>query len=508
MFCRRARKVVFARALRRATLGGILTAGLGATLGPLTVPASNSVPTYTWTGADVANGHDAWSDPGNWQGGIAPASGSTINVTFAPACDTSWSAQCPSINDISGLVVDQMSIDDWRGQLSGDPITLNGLSMQVTSSYFGVSWNIPVSLGQAQSWSLSCAIGSSSQSCSSTTLTMTGDVTGAVPLTIDLLNGFILNLEGDMTLNAGVITVTDSGGVGPPPGSLVIARANMNTDGNPINVSRAAVVASSGTTGPLSIDGGALFSDWITQFAPEHLTVEGNLALKNSSFAEWAWLSNETTQNAGPGDNNSPEIDATGSVSFGSTRLSIGGDCNMPVGTSFVLFDGAAGESGQFTSLSGQPIYDGALISGDRNVTDSTCDTPPGGSPPPAPLFRISYTATQVLATVASAFEITTTSLPSATVVKPYRAELQAVGGTTPYTWSLAGGSLPRGLALSPSGVISGTPVLTETCRFTIKVTDASDPANTATATLSISVGAGGALDPTLSPFVAKLGCL
>lgn len=41
----------------------------------------------------------------------------------------------------------------------------------------------------------------------------------------------------------------------------------------------------------------------------------------------------------------------------------------------------------------------------------------------------------------------------------PYTTSLTAAGGVTPYAWSIAAGSLPAGLSISPTtGVISGTP--------------------------------------------------
>ena len=49
------------------------------------------------------------------------------------------------------------------------------------------------------------------------------------------------------------------------------------------------------------------------------------------------------------------------------------------------------------------------------------------------------------------------TSLPAAPVGKPYSYQLTATGGTLPLTWSAA--TLPDGLALSPDGLITGTPV-------------------------------------------------
>ena len=82
---------------------------------------------------------------------------------------------------------------------------------------------------------------------------------------------------------------------------------------------------------------------------------------------------------------------------------------------------------------------------------------------------------------------ITTVSLPNATRYVAYKATLTAVGGTTPYTWSLASGKLPTGLSLSSStGVISGTPRYTGTSYFTIKLKDAKG--TTVTTYLSIKV--------------------
>ncbi|ATH12111.1 cell shape determination protein CcmA [Delftia acidovorans] len=50
---------------------------------------------------------------------------------------------------------------------------------------------------------------------------------------------------------------------------------------------------------------------------------------------------------------------------------------------------------------------------------------------------------------------------------------LTASGGATPYTFAMAGGStLPTGLSLSPTGVISGTPTAAGAFSFTVQATD------------------------------------
>ncbi len=69
---------------------------------------------------------------------------------------------------------------------------------------------------------------------------------------------------------------------------------------------------------------------------------------------------------------------------------------------------------------------------------------------------------------------ITTTQLPSGQFNLPYNAQMNATGGTPPYTWSVGGG-LPPGLSLSPAGVISGTPTGFGDL-FTVQVTDANYP--------------------------------
>jgi hypothetical protein len=98
-------------------------------------------------------------------------------------------------------------------------------------------------------------------------------------------------------------------------------------------------------------------------------------------------------------------------------------------------------------------------------------------------------TATQQLSiTVVAPLAVATTSLPGATVGSPYSQTLAASGGTAPYEWSVVGGALPTGLTLSLSGTIGGQPQSTGTFSFTVKVTDASNPALTATRQLSIVV--------------------
>jgi hypothetical protein len=84
---------------------------------------------------------------------------------------------------------------------------------------------------------------------------------------------------------------------------------------------------------------------------------------------------------------------------------------------------------------------------------------------------------------------ITTTSLPGGRRFVAYSQTLQATGGVTPYTWSLASGSLPQGLGLNAAtGVISGTPTKKGNSNFVVQVRDSQTVPATDTQSLSISV--------------------
>ena len=77
------------------------------------------------------------------------------------------------------------------------------------------------------------------------------------------------------------------------------------------------------------------------------------------------------------------------------------------------------------------------------------------------------------LAPAMAAVNITTATLPNATVGAPYLQALSASGGPKPYTWTLASGSLPSGLSLSAAGTVAGVPASAGTATFIVQVADA-----------------------------------
>jgi hypothetical protein len=72
-----------------------------------------------------------------------------------------------------------------------------------------------------------------------------------------------------------------------------------------------------------------------------------------------------------------------------------------------------------------------------------------------------------------------TTLIPDGYVGTPYSHQMSAYGGSGSYTWSIWSGSLPAGLTLSSSGLISGTPTTAQYTLVYIRVTDSGGCTNT-----------------------------
>jgi hypothetical protein len=75
---------------------------------------------------------------------------------------------------------------------------------------------------------------------------------------------------------------------------------------------------------------------------------------------------------------------------------------------------------------------------------------------------------------------------PNATVGLAYSKTLTAVGGTSPYTWSVIGGTLPPGMALSTGGVLSGTPTVAGVFVVTVRAVDTASGSNFVNMSLTV----------------------
>ncbi|UXN68021.1 putative Ig domain-containing protein (plasmid) [Devosia neptuniae] len=111
-------------------------------------------------------------------------------------------------------------------------------------------------------------------------------------------------------------------------------------------------------------------------------------------------------------------------------------------------------------SISGTAQEDGTF-----NFTISAQDST-GGAP-------ITGSQAYSLSVAPPTITLSPASLPNGRAGGPYSATIVAGGGTAPYTYAVTG-SLPAGMTLSSSGLLSGTPTETGSFSFGVTATDAS----------------------------------
>lgn len=106
--------------------------------------------------------------------------------------------------------------------------------------------------------------------------------------------------------------------------------------------------------------------------------------------------------------------------------------------------------------------------SGQASFTITATDSTPaasGGSFTGSAAYTVNIQAPTIV--------VAPNAVPAATAGTAYSQQLTASGGTAPYTFTTAG-PLPRGLTLSPGGLLSGTPAESGTFVFNVRAIDSS----------------------------------
>jgi uncharacterized GH25 family protein len=148
-----------------------------------------------------------------------------------------------------------------------------------------------------------------------------------------------------------------------------------------------------------------------------------------------------------------------------STTDKVGGPVNLTPGAD----NGSSATSATFKPTAVGYWCFAASYSGDANYTTST------------------DTSVKECVDVTGPPTIATTSLPHGTKGQAYSTTLVARGGTAPYTWSHTG-SIPHGMSLSKTGVLSGTPTVSGTFTIVFKVRDSSSPPQYAARSLKLVI--------------------
>ena len=278
---------------------------------------------------------------------------------------------------------------------------------------------------------------------------------------------------GNTTTSSGV-TVTVSN-VAPPP-------LNITTTALPA----ATVGTAYGQT--LAATGGTTPYTWslATGTLPPGLSLSGGGVLSGTPTTAGSFsFTAQVTDSVGATDTQALSVTVNALPPLNITTTSLPA---ATVGTAYSQTLAATGGTTPYTwSLASGTLPAGLSLSG-GGVLSGTPTTAGSFSFTPQVTDGIGATDTQPLSlTVSAPLNITTTSLPAATVGTAYSQALAATGGTTPYTWSLATGTLPPGLSLSGGGVLSGTPTTAGSFSFTVRVTDSASATDTQPLSVTVS---------------------
>jgi hypothetical protein len=235
---------------------------------------------------------------------------------------------------------------------------------------------------------------------------------------------------------------------------------------------------------------------------------------KNSVAISGATSSSYTTPATAISDNGAQFTVAvsntTGSATSGAATLTVSAAAVAPlIAAQPVSQTVTAGQTASFsvTATGTAPLTyqwkkNGTAISGATSAsytTPATSTSDSGGQFTVAASNTVgtvtSNTATLTVNAATSALQITTVQLPDGLVGGPYSSALNAIGGSTPYSWSVLSGSLPNGLTLNSAGSISGTPTVAGSFPFTMQVKDAAGQSASGNFTINVVTAAA----PTVS---------
>jgi hypothetical protein len=405
--------------------------------------------------------------------GAITTPGQTVSAagTFAVITMTasSGSGTCPLT--LSNVIV---------GDINGSSLTVNLVNGQV--------FNTPPSI------TTSSLTNGTVGTAYSQTLTANG---GTTPYTWTIASG---TLPAGLSLSAsGVISGTPTTAGGPTSVTFKVTDANSLTATQSLSIT--IITPPSITTNSLpSWTVGVAYSQTLAATGgatPYAWTITSGTLPSGLYFNSSGVISGTPTTTGGPTSITFQVTDSASKTANKSLSITINASPNittgfLPNGTVGVTYSQTLSVTGG-TSPYTWSIVSGSLPAGlSLSSSGVVSGTPTAAGGPTSITFQVadltSATATKSLSiTITTPPSISTGSLPNGTVGTAYSQTLTATGGATPYTWTIASGTLPAGLSLSSNGVISGTPTTASgPTSITLKVTDNNNL--TATKVLSITI--------------------
>ncbi len=451
---------------------------------PNVAPFNDAVSeTTTTTGGPVAYSYDTNTDPCTTPG-TDSGTVSYIHTLGGTVCGT------PGPIPTGGNGTNPAPV----GAIGLGQITLSSpLSVTTTSLPGGT-------VGTAYSTTLAATGGTSPYTWSLTSGTLpswaslnstTGAITGT-PNAVATTSGLVFTAT-DSTSPTHNTAASGSLSIVVSPGALSVSTTSLpnGTVGNAYSTT----LAATGGTSPYtwSLTSGTLPS-WATLFA-------GTGVISGTPGAGTAGTTSGLVFTATDSASPTHATAASGSLSITITPALSVSTSSLPggtVGTAYSTTLAATGGTSPYTwSLTGGTLPSWAslnattgAITGTPNAVATTSGLVFTATDSTSPTHETAASGSLSIVVSPAPLSVTTTSLPGGTVGTAYSTTLAATGGTSPYTWSLTGGTLPSWASLNATtGAITGTPnAVATTSGLVFTATDSTSPTHNTAASGSLSI--------------------
>jgi hypothetical protein len=452
--------------------------------GPESITISPAPPTLTLATVPGATVGVPYSATIGVSGGTAPYACSQVGGTLPTGLNLSASCVVSGTPTTAGTSTAQVKATDTSSPVETvtgpESITVSPAPLTLTLATLpGATVGVPYSA------TVGVSGGTAPYACS--------QVSGTLPAGLSLSAGCVVSgtptIAGTSTVqvkatdtSSPVETVTGPESITVSPAPLTLTLATL--PGATVGVPYSATVGVSGGTAPYACSqaGGTL---------PAGLSLSAGCVVSGTPTT-----AGTSTVQVKATDTSSPVETVTGpesiTVSPAPLILTLSNLPNATVGTPYTATIGVSG---------GTPPYSCSIVAGTLPAgltLGAGCVV--SGTPTVAETITLSVKATDTsspvetttgpvgLTVLAAPPTLTITSPPNATVNVPYSGTIGVTGGQAPYTCSLTAGTLPAGLSLSASCVITGTPTTAGSTTITVKATDSSTPAATATGPVTVTV--------------------
>ena len=512
-----------------AAVGGVLVSLTADRSGIVTIPTSVNVVagsktvTFTVTGAAVGSANITASSPGYLSRSAAITVGQlgqitlASNVTVGPGQTLPFAVSLVSAAPTGGVTINLVSSDTSKLTVSPSVFIAAGATTPDTPAQItGVNFGSASISASASGFASDTKTVQTAANLSFTPTSLTVGVGGPQNVTLNLsgpapAGGLSVNLSssntGAATVPANIAIPQGATTVSVPvtgvsAGQSTVITASSSTPGvvsATLNVSVISGVVISTTTLPngavnaaysaaVTATGGTTPYTFTATGLPAGLSLSATGQITGIPTVSGTGTSTVTLTVT---DSTSPKLTATANLTLTINPALAITTTSLPTGTVNSAYTASVTATGGTTpySFTATGLPTGLSISSTGQIT---------GIPAASGTFTVAVTvmdstspkltaSANLTLTVNAALAVTTASLPGGTVNSPYNATLAAIGGTTPYTFTATG--LPAGLALSPTGQITGTPNVAGNFTLTVTVTDSTTPTVLGSnATLSLAI--------------------